>query len=262
MTAPGAFRHDMNPFMLDAATAERLVTGAVGVDDAPPSYRGVSRLLQALREAPDEHELAGAEAAVNRISAIAAFERRGTGVARSRRSPARAVRIAAASVVSCCILSGGLAAAGALPESAQRVASAVLRQVGISVPAGDEQQIDRDPAPTTSAPAPTTGMGSVQPMPTDDAPDKPRSEPKTSRGAPEPRPAPVDRGASPAGDPSPPAVDSSGNSQSPEEAPPGNGQGNAYGVGNGNAHANGHANSHGNPNGNAYGLDKNGNGSG
>jgi hypothetical protein len=166
MTDRDGFPRDMDPFALDALTAERLVTGAVDVGDAPPEYQGVATAFQALRQAPDRSELLGASAAVNRIAAAIGLERR-AGVRRSRRSATRVARLAAASVVACCLaLTGGLAAVGALPESAQGVASAVLSRVGISVPTGGNEKPADDRAPaSTSVPAAPPTSTSVTPPP-------------------------------------------------------------------------------------------------
>ena len=49
---------------LDADTAERLVAGRVGPDDAPPGYAGVARVLQAAAGPARPEELAGREAAL------------------------------------------------------------------------------------------------------------------------------------------------------------------------------------------------------
>ena len=49
---------------LDADTAERLVAGRVGPDDAPPGYAGVAGVLQAAAGPAGPEELAGREAAL------------------------------------------------------------------------------------------------------------------------------------------------------------------------------------------------------
>jgi hypothetical protein len=54
VTAPDGFHPHMDLFALDADTAERLVTGAVDVGDAPPEYQAVPCTLQALRKAPGQ----------------------------------------------------------------------------------------------------------------------------------------------------------------------------------------------------------------
>jgi hypothetical protein len=172
MSADDGFPEDMDLLALDAGTAERLVTGAVDVADAPPEYRAVARTLQALREAPDGSELAGMSDAVDRIAGAVVLERR-ADARRSRRSTKKVTRVAAACAIACGVaLTGGLAAAGALPQSAQGVASAVLGRVGISVPTGDEKPADHQP-PTSSAPPASPTTGSVTPAPAGDSPPPP-----------------------------------------------------------------------------------------
>jgi hypothetical protein len=66
---------------LDDDTAERLLAGRVGPDDAPSGYAGVASLLQAASAPPAPEELAGQQAA------LATFR---THLPARRRSPARA----------------------------------------------------------------------------------------------------------------------------------------------------------------------------
>jgi hypothetical protein len=147
MTRPDGFPLHMDPFAIDAVTAERLLSGVVDVGDAPPEYRAVARVFEVLREAPDGAELVGRTAAVDRIAAAVVVDRRPSGSRCSRRSASRRRRRAAAAVVTCAlILTSGLTAAGALPKSAQGVASAVLRNVGISVPTGGGHPADHQPS--------------------------------------------------------------------------------------------------------------------
>jgi hypothetical protein len=180
MTAPDGFPGHMNPFAIDAVTAERLLRGVVDVGDAPPEYRAVARVFEGLREAPDSAELVGRAAAVDRVAAAVRLERRPSGSRRSRRAASRRRRRAAAAVVTCVlILTSGLTAAGALPDSAQAVASTVLRRVGIPVPTGGGNPADQQPPPTPSGPAPTA-TGSVPSTPAGNRPRMPASRPDAS----------------------------------------------------------------------------------
>jgi hypothetical protein len=251
MTAGDGFPSGMDRFALDPGTTERLVTGAVDVGDAPPQYRAVAATLSALREPPHPGELVGGPAAAEQIAAVVVRERAVSAAHRSRRSGSRA-RVVAASVAACgLVVTGGLAVAGALPDSAQNVAAAVLRQVGISVPSGDDAPTDRNPPPTTSDPIPTTA-GSLPSGPTEVVPAVTEGTTTSPRG---PRPADV-RGKPPLPVP-PPAATDDGTDESAADAPPGNGNaggngnGNAYGHVNGNGNASGPASGAGN--GNAYG---------
>jgi hypothetical protein len=164
MTARNGFHGDMDRFALDAGTAERVLAGAVEIDDAPPPYRSVVRVLDALRADPDEAELAGGPAAVDGIASAVVFEPRAPAARHPRRRCARARLLAAASVVCCVLLGGGLAAAEVLPAPAQRATSAVLSQVGISVPNGDEEATDHHaPSPAAHPVEPDPVAGKSRP---------------------------------------------------------------------------------------------------
>jgi hypothetical protein len=224
MTARDGFSRDMDRFALDAGTAERLVTGAVDVADAPPAYRGVARTLQALREAPDNTELFDEPAAVEQIAAAVALEQRVSAASRSRRRRSPVGRLAAGAVAALGLfVTGGLASAGALPAPAQNVASEVLGAVGISVPAGtDDPAVDVPPTPTSSpapSPAPTPGVSSPSaPAPsvaaTPPDPESP-STPGNERG---------DGDDKPDGGIGPEPEKGRGNSDSPNGAPKGAGE--------------------------------------
>jgi hypothetical protein len=117
---------------LDDETANRLLEGGVGPDDAPPGYQEVAGALQAAAQvaavAP-AHEAGPAVAAF--IDAIPA--RRTTVITKWK--------MGAAVLAGGLTLSTGLAAAGALPGPAQGAAAGVLSVLGISV-------TDGSPAPT------------------------------------------------------------------------------------------------------------------
>jgi hypothetical protein len=258
MTAGNGFPSGMDRFALDAGTADRLLTGTVDVADAPPQYRGVAATLSALREPADLGELVSAPAAAEEIAAVVLRERTISAAHRPRRSGSRA-RVLVASMAACgIVVTGGLAAVGALPDSAQSVAAAVLRQVGITVPSGDGEPADRNPPPTTSDPIPTTA-GPVTAGPSGTSaevlPPPPDGSPTSPRG-----PVRADVRSKPALDAPPPAETSDGEEQSAADAAQknngnGNVNGNAYGHVNGNGNADGDAigAGNGNGNGNAYG---------
>jgi hypothetical protein len=172
----------MDPFALDTATAEGLVTGIVDAGDAPPEYRTVALTLHALRAAPESWELAGEPAAVARVGAAVVVRgaRPTRRTRRKRRSASRAVRLAAAAgVVGVMCVTGAFASAGALPQPAQHAASSVLGTVGISVPSGGEKPTEEPPATvegttppgaTTPKPAATApGVGAAPPVPSNPA---------------------------------------------------------------------------------------------
>jgi len=153
---------------IDETTAERIFSGAMTSDDVPPAYRGVTIAFERLRSAPTEAELTGEAAAVASMVAAATggshqvFEPR-TSPVRNKR---RIVSTASATLVGSLSLFTGLAAANALPDAAQSVASDVLSHVGVTVhdpnahagthPDTRGKSTDHtEEAPTT----PTTGTG-------------------------------------------------------------------------------------------------------
>jgi len=159
MRPPVGLPSGMDPFALDAGTAERLLTGAVDAGDAPPDYRAVARILNELRSAPDSVEWAGDAAAVERIAAaVVVYRRRTRRERRTRRSASLAARLAAAvGVIGAVCVTGAFASAGTLPQPVQHAASTVLGTVGISVPSGGEEPTGAPPptVASTTPPAPT-----------------------------------------------------------------------------------------------------------
>lgn len=242
MTTPEALPGRMDPFGIDAATAERLVGGAVDVGDAPPEYRAVARVFEVLREAPDSAELVGRTAAVDRIGAAVVVDRRPGGSRRSRRSASRRRRRVVASVLTCAlVLTSGLATAGALPESAQAVASTVLSRVGISVPTGGGKPADQRPPATSSDPAPTA-TSTLPFTPAGNRPGAPASRPFASPPSTHGKDQGDPRGSTAHDKPAPKAKESRG-SNSPDGWPTA-GQGDANSSsgssGAGNSNGDGH----------------------
>src|SRR5437868_14463453 len=104
-----------------------------------------------------------------------------------------------------------------------RSASAVLNQVGISVPNGDDGPVDHRPVPTTAVP---TTAAPLQSNPTEVSPSAPPPAPHDASVT-----APVGPGqergqTAPAQDSSQPKAPADGAVPSPPGAPPGNGNGN------------------------------------
>jgi hypothetical protein len=221
-----SFPFDMDPFALDAGTAERLITGAVLVADAPPDYRPVAGALQALRDPPGDWEFASEAIAVDRIAAAVVRERQASSRRRSLRRPARVAALATIAAAACALpLTGALAAAAALPEPAQDVASAVLDKVGISVPTRAEDPADERPPATTGAPTPPSTNGS-NPGTTGPAPDVVATSPPDLPGKPDPGNGQGDPGGTRGHGPSP-NKPGQGGAHTPKDPPTG---------GNGNGH--------------------------
>ena len=252
MTPGNGFLSGMDRLALDAGTAEGLVSGVVDVGDAPPEYRAVAAALQALREPPESWELVGGPAVAERIAATVVAARTERVAIRPRPFAAR-TRVAVASLVALGLaLSGGLASAGALPEPAQRVASAALSKVGISVPTGDDEAVDHRSGPATAVPQSTT-VASVQPNPLAVNTSSPAPVARDAGVTPPVGPGQEGGRTAPARESSQPTPPPKGDGPSPPGTPPGNG--NAYGTTKAGGSANGNGN--GNGNGNAYAYGKN-----
>jgi len=133
---------EMRRLPLDPDTADRLLSGNMEPDDAPPGYADVARLLRAAATWATPGELA----AEREVVALVA-RRMGSSPAPARvvprpgRSFARRTRgrlkVGAVVVAGFLMATTGLAMAGALPGAAQNIASEVLQRIGISVPRSD-----------------------------------------------------------------------------------------------------------------------------
>jgi hypothetical protein len=120
---------------LDSNTAERLLSGQLPVDDAPPDARALARVIALIGAPPTEAELAMQSEAVAVLAAT--IRRSSVDAVRPQRtltSKPRITQLAAAGTIGVLTLFGGLAAANALPGAAQSVASHMLAKVGVSVP--------------------------------------------------------------------------------------------------------------------------------
>lgn len=121
---------------LDLDTAEMLVTGRLASSDVPPPYDRVAAVLAALAAPGDPPEPVATSAAGRRLAAAS----RETEPRRwfpdglpSFRMSFR-YKLVVLSMTLFLVLTGSLAAAGALPDGVQGVAHNVLRKVGIHVP--------------------------------------------------------------------------------------------------------------------------------
>lgn len=125
----------MSELPVDAFTADRLLSGAVPPEDAPPGLEGVAALMEAVRAEPTRAELGREAETIAAMSAALSFELQGQNK-RSRRSASLSLKVLAATLVMTLALGTGLAFAGTLPAGLQDVASGVLAKIGISVPNG------------------------------------------------------------------------------------------------------------------------------
>jgi len=153
----------MAPLDLDATTTEMLVTGKVEIDDAPPGFDRIARLINKAQGPATAGELAARAATVTTFAAKA--RSRPVIRAKSKRTfafpkfPAKVLALAAPVV----LLAGGVAAAtDSLPPSAQAAVSRALSSLGISVPGPQNDRhgiAGSPPSNTGGAAAPDTGPG-------------------------------------------------------------------------------------------------------
>jgi len=128
--------------MLDSHTADRMLSGRIVADDAPPGFAIVADVIARAAAAPSSGELSKKSEAIAMIGVGLRREAaRSVGNREESRSKATTrrplARLAAATVMSGATLFGGLAAAGALPGAAQSVASNMLGVVGVDIPNPD-----------------------------------------------------------------------------------------------------------------------------
>jgi hypothetical protein len=153
---------DPDPLALDEDTAERLLDGALGPDQAPPGYGEVAELLAATVAAPSPAELAGQEAALAELRAVTR-PRRAALIGRvGQRSRRRRVGLAVVVVVGG--LTGGVAAAatGQLPDPIRDAARSIFTTGSDATP-NPSPNPGRQPAPhagnTDAGGATTEGQG-------------------------------------------------------------------------------------------------------
>ena len=144
---------DADPLAVDDDTVERLLTGDLPPDQAPPEYAEVARLLAAAAAPPHPSALTGGAAALAELRAVARTRPRLARTRRAeRRSRRRRVGLAVV-VVAGALAAGGVAGAatGHLPGPVRDAARSILATVGDAEPT--------TPTPPPSAPG-STGAGS------------------------------------------------------------------------------------------------------
>jgi hypothetical protein len=153
---------EMHPLSLDMDTADRLLAGAVGPEDAPPGYAELARLLEAVSAEATSHELAYEADVVGEVASVVRSSS-------STHSPRRSFmpfalsrpRITAALVGAALACTIGLASASALPGAAQDIASEMLAKVGISVSGSNDNTGTHQDVRGTSTVTPSdAGKGS------------------------------------------------------------------------------------------------------
>jgi hypothetical protein len=125
----------------DPSTAERLVAGRVGADDAPPGYRRVATLLG---DAGSGFPEPAGPAEAGTISAmVAAIQAEPAPQVASRRSGMLRKVLAAKTVAIVSVValsaSGAAAATGHLPDAVQDKVAKAAKHVGVNLPDGVER---------------------------------------------------------------------------------------------------------------------------
>jgi hypothetical protein len=123
-----------DPYRLDDQTAARLLEGRAHPSEVSPAYASVAAVMAAAAAPPAPGEAGYAAAMATRLAAVAA-------ASRPRRRPGRLFsrsRIVVVALAGLLVVTGGLGAAGALPDAAQRVARTVFESVGIHVRPGPD----------------------------------------------------------------------------------------------------------------------------
>lgn len=132
---------EMRVHRLDERTADRLLSGIVRPDDAPPGYTGVAHVLESAGSPGPTAEGTAREAATVASMQAAVLghlvpvpEPGGS----RKKMLSKIATIKAAGVAAAVVLGGGTAAAaaGSLPAPAQNAASHVFSTVGIDIPNG------------------------------------------------------------------------------------------------------------------------------
>jgi hypothetical protein len=118
---------------LDPDTANRLVAGRLGPDDAPPAYREVAQLLQDARVENGPSIITDDTVIVAMVDAIVAGER-----ARPKRTHVLTrivtTKAAVATAVIALTATGAAAATGSLPDPAQHGLARAAQHIGVNLP--------------------------------------------------------------------------------------------------------------------------------
>ena len=155
----------MRSLLLDRDTADRLLSGLVPPDDAPPGYAEVAGLIRSCARFPfpdrtRERETIGAMA--ERIRPRPTDHPSTPGRVAARR-PTR-LKLVAVCVGAMTVGTSGLAFAGELPAPVQRVAHTMFASAGLDIPTPDDPATTEDvlggpdgPSSNDGAPAGTKG---------------------------------------------------------------------------------------------------------
>lgn len=125
---------------LDDGTADRLLNGTTGPDDAPPGFVGASMLLNAARSDLGPTPVTDVDIVASMVDAIRTQPR--TLVHRRKSMLTSVLSAKAAAVVGALVLSatGAAAATGNLPPAAQDGLSKAVSHVGVDLPRSDKAE--------------------------------------------------------------------------------------------------------------------------
>lgn len=136
----------MNPLMrrngdLDPTTAEKLLSGGLAPEDAPPGFEAVSR---AVADARASLHAVASDPAPGLLTAMAAQTRATQPIATPRRSVNPIVIAkAAGAFVGALTLTTGLAAADVLPAPVSSTVDSVTQTVGVDLPGAEERAAEK-----------------------------------------------------------------------------------------------------------------------
>ena len=151
--------YEMRRFLLDDQTADRMLSGHMAPEDAPPGFSRAVQVLRATQGPASSTELArGASTVAQAVAAVQAsvpsLSHPGHTAQISRRSTMLTklltAKVAAIAVATVLGATAAAAATGALPTTAQNAMSSALSSVGISIPRGSQSQAPGTTSQATS----------------------------------------------------------------------------------------------------------------
>jgi hypothetical protein len=157
MTEPRDVRDEMRNLLLDRGTADRLLSGSVAPDDAPPGYAGVAGLLRScarplpLEDARERTTILAMTQRIRSRPAEPSVSERAAAAGRSLR-----LKLIGVGVGALLVGTSGLAFAGGLPAPAQRIAHTVFASIGVEIPTPDAPISPAGSPPDVSSVDPST----------------------------------------------------------------------------------------------------------
>ncbi|MHB8438096.1 MAG: hypothetical protein ACYDD4_02910 [Acidimicrobiales bacterium] len=158
MTSSGDLHGEMHRYPIDEGTAERLLTGHLDPEDAPPGFGHVASLVRVATGPANALELAGRQQTVAAMAAAIATSagQVPASIPRGKRMIGKLLTLKTLGIaIPAMALTAGSAAAatGSLPAPAQAAAHSVLSDVGISVPSGNDSSSSKAVGPDATGSA-------------------------------------------------------------------------------------------------------------